>query len=149
MATLYIWLKFIHVLSVGAFLFVHGVAGGVAFLLREQAVSGTTRPLLRVSQITGQASYPLLLLILITGVWMTFAGNWGHQVWPWAALVILLLTIGFMGYVARPYYKAREAATGSDDQLRARLVATQPQLAAAVGVVALVLLFALMVFKPF
>lgn len=148
MATLYVWLKFIHILSVGTFLFVHGIAGGTAFLLRGP-VSPTTRALLRASQITSQASYPLVLLILITGMWMTFAGGWGHQVWPWAALAILILTLGAMGAIARPYYKAREAASGPDDALAARLSNTRPQLAAAVGVVALLLLFVLMVFKPF
>ena len=149
MATLYVWLKFVHILSVGAFLFVHGVAGGVAFLLRDLPVSTTTRPLLGISRVTGQASYPLLLLVIITGVWMTFAGNWGHMVWPWAALVILVVTIAFMGYIARPYYLAREAAKGPDDALGERLKVANPGLAAGVGVVALVLIFALMVFKPF
>ena len=148
MAVLYSWLKFIHVLSVGTFLFVHGVAGGTGFLLRGP-VSPTTRALLRASRITSQASYPLILVVLITGIWMTLAGNWGHQVWPWAALVILVLTLGFMGAIARPYYLAREAASGPDDALAARLANTRPQLATAVGVVALVLIFALMVFKPF
>lgn len=148
MAVLYPWLKFIHLLSVGTFLFVHGITGGTSFLLRG-AVTPTTRILLRASRVTGQASYPLVLLILITGVWMTFAGSFGHMVWPWAALVILVLTLGVMGAIARPYYLAREAAGGPDDALGARLASTRPQLAAAVGVVALVIIFALMVFKPF
>lgn len=148
MAVLYSWLKFIHILSVGTFLFVHGVAGGTAFLLRGP-VTATTRTLLQASRVTSQASYPLVLLILITGIWMTFAGNWGHQVWPWAALVILVLTLGVMGAIARPYYQAREAAGGPDAALASRLANTRPVLAAAVGVVALVLIFALMVFKPF
>ena len=148
MATLYVWLKFIHILSVGTFLFVHGIAGGVAFVLREP-VSTSTRSLLRLSRVTGQASYPLLLLVIITGVWMTFAGNWGHMVWPWAALAILILAIAFMGYIARPYYVAREATKQADDVLSARLKVANPGLAAGVGVVALVLLFALMAFKPF
>jgi uncharacterized membrane protein len=149
MATLYVWLKFIHILGVGTFLFVHGIAGGLGFLLRATPAPAGTRPLLRVSQITGQASYPLLLVVIITGVWMTFVGNFGHMVWPWAALVILVLATGFMGYVARPYYLAREAAKDSDAAAAAQLAKAMPQLAAAVGVVALVLIFALMVFKPF
>jgi uncharacterized membrane protein len=149
MAALYTWLKFIHVLTVGAFLFSHGVTGGVSFLLRGP-VTGMTRPLLRASQITGQAAYPLILLVVITGIWMTFLANFGHQVWPWAALGILILAVGLMGYVARPYYLARDAAKGADDSpVAARLATAMPQLAAAVGVVALVLIFALMVFKPF
>lgn len=148
MGSLYTWLKFIHVLSVGAFLFSHGVTGGLSFLLRGP-VTGTTRALLRASMISSQGAYPLLLLVLITGLWMTFAGSWGHQVWPWAALVILILAIGAMGALARPYYMAREAGKASDDAVATQLSRARPQLAAGLGVVALVLLFWLMVFKPF
>ena len=148
MASLYTWLKFIHLLSVGVFLFVHGIAGGLGFILRLP-VSATTRSLLRVSQITGQASYPLLLLIIVTGLWMTFLLGWGRMVWPWAALVILVATTGFMGYVARPYYLARDAAKGADEDVARELSRSKPELAGGVGVVALALLFALMVFKPF
>ena len=148
MASLYIWLKFIHILSVGGFLFVHGIAGGTAFLLRAP-ITATTRGLLHMSQVTAQASNPFLLLIIITGVWMTFAGHWSGQVWPWAALVLLVATIGFMFYVARPYYQARDAAGGPDEAMATHLSSTRPQLAAGVGGVALLLLIVLMVFKPF
>lgn len=148
MATLYIWLKFIHIISVGGFLFVHGIAGGTAFLMRGP-VTPATRALLQASRITGQGSYPFLLLIIITGVWMAFAGHWSGQVWPWAALVILIVAIGFMGYISRPYYMAREATGGEDQAMAAHLAKARPQLAAGVGVLALVLLFVLMVFKPF
>jgi hypothetical protein len=139
---------FIHVLGVGVFLFVHGISGGVSFLLRGP-VTASTRSLLRFSQITSQASNPALLVVLATGVWMVFEGHWASKIWPWAALAILIVTLGFMVVVARPYYVAREAAKGPDDVLATRLAAARPQLAAAVGVVALVILFALMVFKPF
>jgi uncharacterized membrane protein len=150
MATLYVWLKFIHILSVGVFLFVHGIAGGLGFLLRAAPVSAGTRPLLNVSRITGQASYPLLLLILISGIWMAFAGSFGRTVWPWAALGILIVTIAFMGYIARPYYMAREAAKSGDDAaVAAQLSKAMPELAGGVGALAVVLILALMVFKPF
>lgn len=148
MTSLYGWLKFVHVLSVGGFLFVHGIAGGAAFVLRGP-VSGTTRPLLRASQISSQASYPLLLLVVVTGVWMTFSGSWASRVWPWAGLGILIVTSVFMGYIARPYYTAREAAKVGDGEVATRLAAARPVLAAYVGGAALVLLFALMLFKPF
>ena len=149
MATLYVWLRFVHILGVGGFLFVHGIAGGAGFILR-QPVTASTRFLLRISQFTGQASYPLLLLVVVTGIWMAFAQNWARQVWPWAALVILVATTGFMGYIARPYYKAREAAAkGADDAVAAELAGARPELAGAVGTVAIVLILALMVFKPF
>jgi len=145
---LYTWLKFVHILGVAVFLFSHGVTGGVSFLVRGP-VTSTTRGLLRASMVSSQAAYPVLLLVLITGLWMTFAGSWGHQVWPWAALVILLLSLGAMGALARPYYMARDAAKGPDDAVAAQLSRTRPQVAAGIGVVALLLLFWLMVFKPF
>ena len=148
MAVLYTWLRFVHLLSIGAFLFVHGVTGGASFLLRGP-ISVTTRPLLRVSQIPSQASYPLLLLIVVTGIWMAFAGHWAARLWPWAALVILIATIAVMGFVARPYYLARDAAKGPDNAVAVPLSRARPVLAAVVGALALVLLFWLMVFKPF
>jgi len=51
--------------------------------------------------------------------------------------------------VARPYYMARDAAAGPDDVLAERLGRTQPMLAVSVGLAGLLVLLALMVFKPF
>ncbi len=144
----YSWLLFVHVLSVGTFLFAHGVTGGASFMLRGP-VSASTRSLLRTSQRAEIVANPALILILITGIWMTFAGHWSGKVWPWAALGLLIVVMGVMVFLSLPYYQARDAAQGPDDALAARLAGTQPALAAAVGVVGLVLLFALMVFKPF
>ena len=145
---LYSWLLFIHVLSVGAFLFAHGVSGGASFMLRGP-VTGSTRTLLRYSQMAGVVSNPAILLVIISGVWMTIAGHWAGRVWPWLALGVLIAAFAAMVFVARPYYMARDASKGTDDEVAANLANTQPQLAAAIGVVALVSLFALMVFKPF
>jgi uncharacterized membrane protein len=145
---LYSWLLFIHVLSLGVFLFTHGVAGGASFLLRGP-VTGSTRTLLRVSQMSGMVANPAIILVLITGIWMTFAGHWQVKLWPWLAVAILIATFGAMVFAARPYYMARDAAKGSDEEVAAKLSRTRPELAAAVGVVALVVLFGLMVFKPF
>jgi hypothetical protein len=54
-----------------------------------------------------------------------------------------------MFYIARPYYRARDAARGPDDALARLLSMTRPLLALWIGVVALALLLWLMVFKPF
>lgn len=93
-------------------------------------------------------SNPALLAIIITGIWMTFADHWSRMVWPWASLVILIAVGAAMFYIARPYYRAREAASGADDALAQRLTMTRPLLALWIGVVALALLLWLMVFKP-
>jgi uncharacterized membrane protein len=145
---LYSWLLFIHVLSLGVFLFAHGVTGGASFLLRGP-VTGSTRTLLRLSRTSGMIANPAIILVLITGIWMTFAGAWQVKLWPWIAVAVLIATFGAMAFAARPYYMARDAAKGSDEEVAAKLSRTRPELAAAVGVVALVVLFGLMVFKPF
>src|SRR5262245_23640943 len=145
---MYSWLMFIHVLSVGAFLFAHGVSGGASFMLRGP-VTGSTRMLLTYSQRAAIVTNPAILLVIITGVWMTIAGHWGTRVWPWLALGVLIATFAAMIFIARPYYQARDAAKVSDEEVAAKLANTRPQLAAGIGVIALVILFSLMVFKPF
>ncbi len=145
---LYFWLLFVHVLSVGTFLFAHGVSGGASFMLRGP-VTGTTRTLLTYSQRAGVVSNPAILLVIVTGVWMTIAGHFASTVWPWLALGILIVTFAAMVFIARPYYMARDAAKGSNEEVATRLSRTRPELAAAIGVIALVILFGLMVFKPF
>jgi hypothetical protein len=145
---LYTWLLFIHVLSVGAFLFAHGVSGAASFLVRGP-VTPMTRQLLAVSQRAGIVADPAIILVLITGVWMTFTGSWARQGWPWVALGVLIASFAAMVFIARPYYIARDAAKGPDEALAAKLAVTKPELGAGIGIVALVILFALMVFKPF
>lgn len=146
--TLYVWLRFLHLAGVAMFLFAHGVSGGAAFALRGP-VSGNTRALLRLSERSSFVSNPGLLLVLVTGIWMAFAGSWAGRVWPWAAVVVLLAVAAFMGYIANPYRGARSAAGGPDEALAEHLGRTRPMLALWVGLVGLAILLGLMVFKPF
>jgi hypothetical protein len=148
MTSLYPWLLFFHLAGLFVFLFAHGISGGASFALRG-AITGSTRSLLMLSQRSALLSNPALLLILVTGVWMTFAGHFSGSVWPWAALVVLILVAAGMVLVARPYYMAREAAGGADDALAQRLGRTRPDLGVAIGGVGLLILLWLMVFKPF
>src|SRR5262249_30877237 len=83
--SLYVALKFVHLLGVAVFLFAHGVAAGASLLLR-QPVAASARQLLTVSQRSAIVANPALLVIVITGVWMGFVGSWWGQVWIWAAI---------------------------------------------------------------
>ena len=49
MTSLYVWLKFIHVVGLGAFLFGHGISGGVALVLKSKPAFDTSRALLMLS----------------------------------------------------------------------------------------------------
>ena len=144
--TLYVWLKLIHLFGVVVFLFAHGVSGGAAFGI-GRSVQADTRRLLRISQVSAIFANPALLLIIVTGVWMAWLGSYWSRVWPWAAIVILVLTIAGMLFIARPYYVARDSK--SDEVLAQALARVQPRAAAIVGGAALLLLVSLMVLKPF
>lgn len=144
--TLYVWLKLFHLLGLVVFLFAHGVSGGASFAI-GRSVEPDTRRLLRISQVSAMISNPGLVLVIVTGVWMAFLGSYWSRGWVWAAIVILVLTIAGMVFFARPYYMARDAT--ADDALGQALTRLNPRAAAGVGTVALVLLVALMVLKPF
>ena len=148
MTSVYLWLKFFHVLGLGTFLFAHGVSGGASLALRGP-VAAHSRGLLRLSQRSAMAANPGLLLVIVTGVWMGFAGHWWGQGWLWAAIVILVLLIAAMFFFARPYYQAREVTDQPDDVLADRLGQTRPLAATWIGSLGLLLLILLMVLKPF
>jgi uncharacterized membrane protein len=148
MTNLYVWLKFFHLLGLGAFLFAHGVAGGASLALRAPVSSGSRR-LLRLSQRSSIVANPSLLVVIGTGVWMAFAGHSWGQGWLWASIVVLVALLGAMTFISLPYYSAREAAERDDDLLADRLSRTRPLAAIWIGTLGLAVLIFLMVFKPF
>ena len=144
--TLYVWLKLFHLLGLVVFLFAHGISGGASFAIGRTAEADTRR-LLRISQVSAIFSNPGLLVVIVTGVWMAWIGSYWSRGWPWAAIVVLAVTIAAMVFFARPYYMARDAT--SDVALNTALGRFQPRAAAIVGAVALLVLVFLMVVKPF
>lgn len=148
LTSLYVWLRFFHLLGLAGFLFGHGISGGAAFALRSSAGAENQR-LLHLSQKSQYVAYPGLLLLVVTGVWMAFAGHWWGHGWLWASVVVFVALFGAMGYIARPYYLARGAASQTDDVVRTHLSRAKPNAAAWIGGVGLVVLIGLMVFKPF
>src|SRR2546421_10874621 len=145
--SLYVWLQFFHLLGLGVFLFAHGVSGGASLVVRGPA-STQSRQLLALSQKSGMIANPALLVVIATGVWMAFLGSFWGRGWIWTAIVVLVVVLGAMVYIARPYYIARDAAGQSDEVLSEHLTRTKPLLAAWIGGVGVVVLIALMVFKP-
>lgn len=148
MTDLYSWLRFLHLVGLAAFLISHGVTAGAALALRGRA-SPASRGLLRLSLMSGTVAFPALLLLIVTGVWMGFAGHLWGKGWIWASIAVFVAIVGGMGFIANGYRAARDAAKESDEVLGERLGQTRPIAAIWIGSIGLLVLLYLMVFKPF
>ena len=151
MTSLYIWLKFLHLAGLGLFLIGHGVSAGTSLMLRKASADALRAALLRLSIQSYAATYPGLLLLLVTGVWMGFAGHWWRSGWIWTAIGVLVAVVVVMSALSVPYHKARDAASGKPPgaDMETALKPARPLELAAVGSIGLLILFFLMVFKPF
>jgi hypothetical protein len=150
-ASLYLWLKYLHLVGLAIFLLGHGVSAGSSLVLRRPLSDAVRASLLQLSIRGNFASFPGLALLLITGVWMGFLGSWWHWGWIWTAIVVLVAVAVAMSAQSVPYHKAREAVGGSkpEGELESQLKHARPVVMAVIGSVGLVILIFLMVFKPF
>jgi hypothetical protein len=150
-ASLYVWLKFLHLSGLGAFLLGHGVSAGASLLLRRPQPEAVRTALLQLSIRANFVAFPGLLLILVTGVWMGFLGSWWRFGWIWAAIGVLVVVMVVMSALSVPYHKARDAVRENQPtgELVSRLQRARPIELAGIGAAGLFVLFFLMVFKPF
>lgn len=155
----------IHVLGVLLFVLAHGVSAGVLLKMRTERDPATLRTLLDLSRSSLTAALIGFLLWFIAGVVAGFSGNWwtAGQYWIWASLVIAVVITGLMTPMGRIYFGRVRTALGVDPRtgkfdpafqvdaaaLDAALASGQPTVLAAIGIGGLVVLFWLMMAKPF
>lgn len=151
MTSLYVWLKFFHLLGIGAFLMGHGVSAGASMAVRGRPLDAYSRALLQISIRSHAVAFPGLLLIVVTGVWMGFLGSWWRSGWIWTAIAVFVVLAIAMGAMSATYHAARGMAEASsaDQAASVTLGRTRPLVLLAVGVAGLVAILFLMVFKPF
>jgi len=150
---------FLHLVCVSLFLLFHGVQMWAMFSL-EPALPDREKIFDRAEQsrMVSTPMYVSLGLLVLFGVIAGIAGDWfSHGWWLWAAIVVLLATIGLMSSMAGPFMKkVREGTTrwadGSyampDAELEALLRGPRPRVIAFIGVAGLAILLWLMVYKP-
>jgi hypothetical protein len=150
-ASLYLWLKYLHLLGLAIFLLGHGVSAGCSLVLRRPLPDAMRASLLQLSIRGNFASFPGLGLLIVTGVWMGFLGSWWHWGWIWTAIVVLVIVSVAMSAQSVPYHKARDLVGKSkpEGELESELKHARPVVMAVIGSVGLVILIFLMVFKPF
>jgi hypothetical protein len=160
---MYQWLVYAHIGSVLLFVLAHGASAAMALRLKAEPSADGIKALVVLSTLSSQAMYPLLILIIITGLWLGAAGGWFGRGWIWAALVAFVLTIGLMNAMGRQYHalrlaagvrregdRGREPAPAADSEAVRRLaLSTSPWPITILGLVALGLILWLMLFKPF
>jgi hypothetical protein len=160
---MYQWWLWAHIVFVGAFLLSHGTSAAVGFRLRQEKSPDAIRELTRLSKQTNNFTYTFLGLILITGISMGFQNNWWRFAWIWVALGVLIIAIGAMNGLSRPYHNIRVGvglpgrgpqrgtppAPVSSEQLEQLVAKANPWPISVIGIVAILILIWLMVLKPF
>jgi cytochrome bd-type quinol oxidase subunit 2 len=148
----------LHLLGVAAFLISHG--GSMFVLFRIRTLGGNRDKIEDLLAFSGETVVPMyasLALLIVAGVIVGAAGKWFHYWWIWAAIGVLVVTSGLMTVTARPYVRRVKAACAvrpsgvpraSDEELGELLSGPAPTVVTAIGVVGLVVIFYLMIFKP-
>jgi hypothetical protein len=153
-----LWL-YLHIACVAVFLLFHGVQMWAMFALapafpdRERIFDRAEQ-----SRMAGTPMYVSLGLLVLFGVLAGISGSFfSDGWWLWGSIALLLITAGAMSGLAGPYMRAvRDATTrwadGSypvpDAELEAMLRGSRPKVIAAIGVVGLLAILYLMVYKP-
>jgi len=159
------WFVLIHVLSVLAFVLLHGASATVAFRLRSEREPARIRALLELSTASLGGATAALLLILASGIVAGIVGGWwtSGKLWLWASLALFIAVGVAMSVVAVPHLNAVRRAVGlptrddrpgepipapGADELAALLVSRRPAVSAAIGLGGLGVITWLMQLKP-
>lgn len=151
------WVLFAHIASVFVFLAAHGVSMVVMYRIRGERDRAKILTLITLSGATTLPMYVALGAIVISGVLAALKlESFGHW-WVWVAIAILVVTIGLMTAVAKPYFAKIKLACQvrpsgvprtSDDELAEILGGATVHVITAIGAVGLLAILYLMVFTP-
>lgn len=161
----YQYLLLAHLLGFSLFLIGHGVSMFFSAALRRERNPDRLRALLDLSLSSLIANYLGLLLLIVSGIWLGFAGGFWGQGWIWTAIVILVLEMALMIFMGVTYFGRVRTAVGlqpyrwtdqtpvgpvaSPDELERLLSGRQPGIVMGLGLLGLLALIVLMVLKPF
>ena len=160
------WIVLIHIVAAFVFVLSHGVSAFVAFRIRSERDPARIAALLDLSGYTLGVMYTSLTLVFVAGILAAIVGGYFNgRLWPWAAIVVLVVVAGAMYPLATEHYARVRRAVGLRAQgdkagdpppvpldaagLAALLDNRRPELIAAVGGVGLLVILWLMVLKPF
>jgi hypothetical protein len=152
------WWLLLHLTGVLVFVGAHGVSMFVMFRIRGERDRQRIAELITFSGTTTRPMYIGLLILTVGGVGAGLTLHLFSQLWLWIAIVILLVTIGLMTATASPYFRRITAACEvrpsgvprvSDEELEQLLRSGEATLIVVIGIVGLLSILYLMLFKPF
>jgi hypothetical protein len=161
----YPWIVFVHVAAAFLFVMGHGASMWVSDQIRHERDPARIRTLLEMSSRSLGLVYVSLLVLLVAGIVAGVMGGYFSQGWIWAAIVVLVAVIVLMYAMATRYYGRVREAVGlrsygtpkdapdptpvSADELVALVDTRRADVIGLVGVIGLLILLWLMMFKPF
>jgi hypothetical protein len=152
------WWLLLHLTGVLIFVGAHGVSMFTMFRIRGERDRQRIAELISFSGTTTRPMYIGLIILTIGGVGAGLTLHLFSQWWLWIAIVILLATIGLMTATASPYFRRITAACEvrpsgvprvSDEELEQLLRSGEATLIVVIGLVGLLSILYLMLFKPF
>ncbi len=152
------WWLFLHIAGVLAFVGAHGVSMVVLYRVRGERDRRRIAELIAFSGTTTRPMYIALGVLTLGGVGAGLSLHLFSAWWLWISIVILLLTIGLMTGLAKPYFRKITAACEvrpsgvprvSDEELEQLLSSGEAHVITAIGGIGLLAILYLMLFKPF
>lgn len=156
--TAYSWWKFLHVAGVIAFVSFHGVSMVAALRVRKERDRVRIATVLQLSGSSSMGMYVSLAWLITFGVVAGIQGDFWNDGWFWISIGLLVLAVGEMSAVGRPYYERLKEAVEvrpsgvprrSDEELEEILSSPVALWNAVFGVAVLLAITWLMIFKPF
>jgi hypothetical protein len=154
----YSWWKFLHVAGVIAFVSFHGVSMTAALRVRKERDRVKIATMLQLSGSSLMGMYVSLLWLVVFGVVAGIQSGFWNDGWFWIAIGLLVLAVGEMSAVGRPYYQRVKEAVEvrpsgvprrSDEELEEILRSPVALWNAVFGAAILLAITWLMIFKPF
>ncbi len=165
MASLIIWLKYVHVLAGFLFLLGHGTAVFVAFQLKKEDDPTRMKALLDVSSASWPTMTLSLLVLLLSGIVVAFVGQFWVGGWVWVSLLLLLGLATWMYFVGQRTYHPLRKMLGMEyliqgkpqpaekprplAEIKAFVAKSRPIETTVIGLGGFALILWLMIFKPF
>jgi amino acid transporter len=152
------WWLFLHMAGVLAFVGAHGVSMVVLYRVRGERDRRRIAELIAFSGTTTRPMYISLGVLTLGGAGAGLTLHLFAGWWLWISIVILLLTIGLMTGLAKPYFRRITAACEvrpsgvprvSDEELEQLLSSGEAHVITAIGAIGLLAILYLMLFKPF